>query len=162
MRHIVIGLWLLPFMIAACTGQAPNITPSRPNPPALDHGQCDDQSPVLNRALTERLKIPSRFDVDREGRQGDWTLVCGRPRTSTGQEIDYRQTNLRERAREGTVDDRACALLQQTGSGVVVHELSAGDTDMGFIDWPARHGLSDDILNMRHVDHEEWSTRPHC
>jgi hypothetical protein len=144
--QVAIGLGALPLIVAGCSELSRTIDRSPTSRAAVGAERTADQALVLRQALSERLGVDSVLQVDREKHLGSWTFVCGAPRTASDDPIDYTQTTLRMRAVEGMVDDRACALLQRTGSGLVVRELSVGDTDMGFIEWPPRYGISDDIL----------------
>ena len=105
-----------------------------------------DLDAALRSALSERLGVNTRLVVRREKMLGAWTFACGKPVTSAGDPVDYTSTTLRDQAAAGLVDDHACTLVERTDAGYVVRELSVGDTDAPFIDWPARHGIPDSII----------------
>ena len=140
---------LLVASLGACTEASRPARPPSPESVAADKPAAvvaTDEATALRGALTDRLGLDSVLLVDRERSVDAWTFVCGRPSTPSGDPIDYTRTSLAHRAAEGMVDDRACALLQRIPDGVVVRELAVGDTDMGFVEWPARYGISEDIL----------------
>ena len=103
---------------------------------------------ALDVALSERLGVAAKLQGAHERQIGPWTFVCGRPVQASGAPMDYATTTLRDQAAEGMVDDQACALIERTGAGASVRELSVGDTDAPFVDWPDRHDLPTTILDI--------------
>lgn len=103
---------------------------------------------ALDAALSERLGVAAKFQGAHERQIGAWTFVCGRPVQASGAPMDYATTTLRDQAADGMVDDQACALIERTGAGASVRELSVGDTDAPFVDWPDRHGVPATILDI--------------
>lgn len=103
---------------------------------------------ALDTELSKRLGVPAKLQSEHEKQIGPWTFVCGRPVQANGAPIDYATTKLRDQAAEGMVDDNACALIERMGAGASVRELSVGDTDAPFVDWPARYGAPAAILDI--------------
>lgn len=103
---------------------------------------------ALETELSKRLGVPAKLQGEHEKQIGPWTFVCGRPVQANGAPIDYATTKLRDQAAEGMVDDNACALIERMGAGASVRELSVGDTDAPFVDWPARYGAPAAILDI--------------
>ena len=130
-------------LIAACS---PNRPPADTIAPTPSEESASAPEQAVDAALTRRLGLDARLDVRRRNTLGDWVFECGKPVTAAGAPMDYRATSLREQAAEGLVDDNACALLERVDQKYIVRELSVGDTDAPFVDWPQRHGLPDAIL----------------
>lgn len=125
-------------------GNAAAVAAQEVQPPASTHSV----DAALETELSKRLGVPAKLEGEHEKQIGLWTFVCGRPVQANGAPMDYAMTNLRDQAAEGMVDDNACALIERLGSGVSVRELSVGDTDAPFVDWPARHGAPAAILDI--------------
>ena len=102
---------------------------------------------VVDQALTQRLGLPARLAIERKKREGDWIFLCGKPQMPDGTGLDYSRTTLRGRQEAGTLDDYACALLNQRNNDVALKELTVGDTDAPFVDWPGRYGIPGSILS---------------
>lgn len=134
---------LLLVLMAACSPNGPPADTVAPTP-LEESASAPDQA--VDAALTRRLGLDTRLDVRRRNALGNWVFECGKPVTAAGAPMDYRATSLREQAAEGLVDDNACALLEQVDQKYIVRELSVGDTDAPFVDWPQRYGLPDAIL----------------
>ena len=132
-------------LLTGCTPDSPwpaeATTAFEPAPAA-----AAEPATAVGSALSDRLGEAARLDVRRQKAIGAWTFQCGRPVTPTGEPVDYAVTALRDRAEAGLIDDNACALVQRTDAGYVVRELSVGDTDAPFVDWPARHGIPAAII----------------
>ncbi len=112
-------------------------------PPASESADA-----ALGIELSKRLGVAARLPVRREKTLGAWTFTCGRPVTAAGAPIDYASTTLHAQAAEGPVEDQACALLEKTNAGYLVRELSVGDTDAPFVDWPPRYGIPEEIIAL--------------
>lgn len=131
--------------LAACQ---PGLAPSAPRPPPVTAGSSfADRASAIGASLSERLAAPARLDVQHERSSGAWTFACGRLVTPAGGPVDYAATTLARQAQEGILEDRACALVERTEAGYEVRELSVGDTDAPFVDWPRRHGIADEIIS---------------
>lgn len=134
---------LLLVLLAACSPSGPPADTIAPTPPE-ESASTPEQA--VDAALTQRLGPDARLEVRRRNTLGNWVFECGKPVTAAGTPMDYRATTLREQAAEGLVDDNACVLVERVDQKYIVRELSVGDTDAPFVDWPQRHGLPDAIL----------------
>lgn len=139
----VFGMALL--LAAGCVGPKPPVSEGQPAVAAAPDVRSSVEQ-VLGGALSERLGVTASARIDRFGESAGWILTCGQPVGPDGAAIDYGQTSLREQQAQGMVDDHFCALLQESATGVQLLELSVGDTDASFMDWPGKHGVPESLL----------------
>lgn len=139
---VALTIPVLALTIACTPNDRPSDTAAAPPPEA----SSTDPDQAVDAALTQRLGLDARLAVRRRNALENWIFECGKPVSPGGAPVDYRATTLHEQAVEGIVDDNACVLVEQVDHEYIVRELSVGDTDAPFVDWPQRHGLPDAIL----------------
>jgi hypothetical protein len=141
----VTGLGMALLLMAGCSGPEPPLSEGE-RAVAADPGVRSTVEDLLGAALSERLGVAASARIDRFADSNGWILTCGQPLGPAGEAIDYSRTTLREQQAAGMVDDQFCALLQEVATGVQILELSVGDTDAPFMDWPGKHGVPESLL----------------
>jgi hypothetical protein len=137
-RCLVSGLLLsTAFWLAGCASGVAGVTTTEPVGPVQ----------VVQAAVERELGVAVMLDVHDQRTDGEWFFLTATPLTPDGNRIDYATTRLADRAMGGEFDDWLCALLRASDQRAWdLVELEIGATDVPFVDWPDRHGVSRELI----------------
>ena len=100
------------------------------------------------KALMDALRVPIEklvkqkviFQVDHLKVLGQWAFMTGKPRTSKGTALDYKNTRYQEYIEQGAFDDGVCALFKKSKGKWSVTRYSLGATDVPWDGWDKSFG----------------------
>lgn len=109
----------------------------------IERGAPDRQAilDVVRASVQRRLGIKVIFQVERLAVFGDWAFAGLRPRTETGNRIDYRRTRYAKDYEPDLDSDTVDVLLRRNGSTWSMVEEAFLPTDVVWEEWQKKYKL---------------------
>jgi hypothetical protein len=109
----------------------------------IERGAPDRQAilDVVRASVQHRLGIKVIFQVERLAVFGDWAFAGLRPRTETGNRIDYRRTRYAKDYEPDLDSDTVDVLLRRNGSAWSMVEEAFLPTDVVWEEWQKKYKL---------------------
>jgi hypothetical protein len=114
----------------------------------IERGSPDRQAilDVVRASVQRRLGIKVIFQVERLAVFGDWAFAGLRPRTATGNRIDYRHTLYAKNFDPDQDSDSVDVLLRRNGSAWSIAEEAFLPTDVVWEEWQSKYKLPRELF----------------